>query len=209
VLTPRGSSIVRHENRADATLLLYGALGGLIVLLPYVLIRSAAYSATAAGAALLPFAVVLALVSPVMGALSGRIGSRALLLVGSLMVAGGFLLILRIGADERYWARVLPALLLVAFGMAGAVAPLTTAVVTSVDVRHTGAASGLNSAMARTGGLVATALLGGVFGAVGPHLIAGFHIAAVFGAFASAGASASAFFLVKDNCMHPSRPAGQ
>jgi hypothetical protein len=108
------------------TLLLYGALGVLIVLIPYILIEAAAYSGTAAGAALLPFAVVLALVSPLLGGLSGRIGARAPLSVGSLMVAAGFLLILRIGPDGKYWTSVLPAILLIAFGMAGAVAPLTS-----------------------------------------------------------------------------------
>jgi EmrB/QacA subfamily drug resistance transporter len=180
------------------TLLLYGALGGLIVLLPYVLIRAAAYSSTASGAALLPFAVVLALSSPLMGGLAGRIGSRAPLSVGALTVAAGFLLILRISPDGQYWATVLPALLLIAFGIAGAVAPLTTAVLASVDARHTGSASGLNSAVARTGGLVATASLGRVLGAVGPHLIEGFHIAAAVGAVASIGAAAAAFILVKD-----------
>jgi MFS family permease len=180
------------------TLLLYGALGVLVVLIPYILIEAAAYSGTAAGAALLPFAVVLALVSPLLGGLSGRIGARAPLSVGSLMVAAGFLLILRIGPDGEYWTSVLPAILLIAFGMAGAVAPLTNAVLASVDARHTASASGLNSAVARTGGLVATALLGGVLGAAGPLLIAGFHIAAALCALASVGASASAFFLVKD-----------
>jgi predicted MFS family arabinose efflux permease len=180
------------------TFLLYGALGGLIVLVPYVLIQAAGYSGTAAGAALLPFAVVLALASPLTGGLSGRIGARVPLAVGSLMVAAGFLLLLRIGLDAKYWMSVLPALLLVAFGMAGAVAPLTTAVLASVDARHTGAASGLNSAVARTGGLIATALLGGVLGEGGSRLISGFHAAAVVGAIASVGASAAVIFLVKD-----------
>jgi EmrB/QacA subfamily drug resistance transporter len=180
------------------TFLLYGALGGLIVLVPYVLIQAAGYSGTAAGAALLPFAVVLALASPLTGGLSGRIGARVPLAVGSLMVAAGFLLLLRIGLDAKYWTSVLPALLLVAFGMAGAVAPLTTAVLASVDARHTGAASGLNSAVARTGGLIATALLGGVLGEGGTRLISGFHAAAVVGAIASVGASAAVIFLVKD-----------
>jgi MFS family permease len=177
------------------TLLLYGALGGLIVLLPHVLIRAAEYSGTAAGATLLPFAVVLTLTSPLMGSLAGRVGSRVPLSVRSLMVAAGFLLILRIGPGGEYWTSVLPALLLIAFGMAGAVAPLTTAVLASVDARHTGSASG---AVARTGGLVATALLGGVFGAVGPHLIEGFHIAAAVGALVSVGAATVAFLLVTD-----------
>lgn len=179
------------------TLLLYGALGGLLVLLPYILIQGAGYSGTSAGAALLPFAIILALGSPLVGGLSGRIGARVPLSVGTLMVAAGFLLALRIGADGKYWTTVLPAVFLIALGMAGAVAPLTTAVLASVDSRHTGSASGINSAVARTGGLVATALLGGVLGAAGIHLIAGFHAAAAVCALVSVGASASAFFLVK------------
>ena len=180
------------------TLLLYGALGALIVLIPYVLIQEAAYSGTQAGAALLPFALALALLSPIMGSLAGRIGARAPLSIGPLIVAAGFLLILRIGPDGYYWSTVFPMILTIACGMAGAVAPLTTAVLTSVDAHHTGSASGLNSAVARTGGLVATALLGGVLGAVGPRLILGFHVAAIVCAIASIAASAAAFFLVRN-----------
>jgi len=178
------------------TLFLYGALVALLVLLPYVLIRAAGYSGAEAGAALLPFAVVLALASPLMGGVAGRLGARAPLSIGPLVVAGGFLLVLRIGPHADYWTTVFPAILVIAIGMAGAVAPLTAAVLGSVDSRHTGSASGLNSAIARTGGMVATAVLGGVLGAAGPALIGGFHAAAIVCAFASVAASASAFFLI-------------
>jgi len=178
------------------TLFLYGALVALLVLLPYVLIRAAGYSGAEAGAALLPFAVVLALASPLMGGVAGRLGGRAPLSIGPLVVAGGFLLFLRIGPHADYWTTVFPAILVIAIGMAGAVAPLTAAVLGSVDSRHTGSASGLNSAIARTGGMVATAVLGGVLGAAGPALIGGFHAAAIVCAFASVAASASAFFLI-------------
>ena len=178
------------------TLFLYGALVALLVLLPYVLIRAAGYSGAEAGAALLPFAAVLALASPLMGGVAGRLGARAPLSIGPLVVAGGFLLVLRIGPHADYWTTVFPAILVIAIGMAGAVAPLTAAVLGSVDSRHTGSASGLNSAIARTGGMVATAVLGGVLGAAGPALIGGFHAAAIVCAFASVAASASAFFLI-------------
>ena len=82
-------------------------------------------------------------------------------------------------------------------GMAGAVAPLTTAILASVDNRHSGSASGLNSAVARSAGMFATALLGGVLGASGAALVTEFHLACVLCAGASAGAAACAFFLVK------------
>ena len=179
------------------TLLLYGALGALLVLVPYVLIQAGRYSGAQAGAALLPFAIVLALASPLMGAVAGKAGPRAPLIIGPLVVAGGFLLVLRIGSHADYWTSVFPAILVIAIGMSGAVAPLTTAVFASVDSRHTGSASGLNSAVARTGGMVATALIGGVLGAAGPALVSGFHTAAVACALASVAASASAFFLIR------------
>ncbi len=181
------------------TFLLYGALGALFVLLPYVLIEASGYSGTQAGAALLPFPLVLALTSPAMGALAGRTGSKLSLTIGPLIVAIGFLLLLRLGANGNYWTDVLPGLLVIAIGMAGAVAPLTTAVLASVDLRHTGSASGFNSAVARTGGLVATALLGNVLVATGANIIGKFHFAAIVCASVSIAASASAFGLIKNN----------
>jgi EmrB/QacA subfamily drug resistance transporter len=181
------------------TLLLYGSLGCLLVLVPYVLIRSAGYSSAAAGAALLPLAIVLALLSPAIGKLSGRIGPRVPLTIGPLVVAVGFLLTLRIGRDGVYWTTVFPALLVIAVGMAGAVAPLTTAVLTAVDARHVGSASGFNSAVARAGGLVATALVGGVLGAAGDELLSEFQVAVVVCALASLGAAGSAFFMVENS----------
>lgn len=180
------------------TLLLYGTLGALMVVVPYVLIEAGGYSGTRAGSALMPFAVILAVASPLMGGIAGRIGPRWPLTLGPLVVAAGFLLLLRVGAQTDYWTTLFPAILVMAGGMSGAVAPLTTAVLSSVDRRHTGSASGLNSAVARTAGMVATALLGGVLGASGTALIAEFHIASLACAIASVGAAASAFFLIVD-----------
>ena len=177
------------------TLLLYGALGGLLLLVPYVLIKGGLYSGTATGGALLPIPLVLAVTSPWMGKLAGQIGARTPLTVGPLVVAAGFLLLLRINGASSYWTTVLPAILVVAFGMAGAVAPLTTAVLGSVDARHMGSASGLNSAVARTGGLIATALLGAVLAASGSRLLLAFHVAAA-GAVTALAASLSALIFI-------------
>jgi len=177
------------------TLLLYGALGALVVLVPYVLIRALGFGATEAGLSLFPFAAVVALASPAMGALAGRIGARLPLSLGPLVVAGGFLLMLRMTPQAGYWSGVFPAILVIAIGMTGAVAPLTTAVLSAVDRAHTGSASGFNSAAARIAGMVATALLGGVLAGSGPALIAGFHATALVCAAACVAASASMFFL--------------
>ncbi|MFI4933072.1 MAG: DHA2 family efflux MFS transporter permease subunit [Caulobacterales bacterium] len=179
------------------TLLVYGALGGLLVLVPYELIEAAHYSATAAGAALLPFPLVMALTSPILGAVAGRVGSRLPLTAGSLVVGVGFLLAMRIGPGGDYWTTVLPTILVMSLGMSGVAAPLTAAVLGSVDARHTGSASGLNSAVARTGGLIATALLSAALAASGPSLTTEFRAAILVGALAAFAASACALLLIR------------
>jgi MFS family permease len=175
------------------TFMLYGALGGLLVLLPYLLIDFKGYSAAAAGASLLPMALVIGLTAPTMGRLAAKFGPRLPLTIGPAVVAIGFLLALRISADESYWAATLPALLVISLGMAGAVAPLTTAVLSSVDARHSGIASGFNSAVARTGGLIATALGSAMLVAHGQGLESEFHAAMGVGAATAAAASVCAF----------------
>jgi predicted MFS family arabinose efflux permease len=188
-----------------ATLLLYGALSGFLLLLPYRLIKAGGYSATAAGAALLPLPLVMGVLSPVMGGLAGRLGPRPLLFTGSLIVAGGLILAFRIGGPGGYWTTVMPSVLVVAAGMACAAAPLTAAVLGSVDESHTGSASGLNSAVARTGGLIATALLGVVLAARGPAFEQAFRLAAIVGAGAALAAAACVFFLVDGGKRPPAR----
>jgi EmrB/QacA subfamily drug resistance transporter len=186
------------------TFALYGALGGVLLLLPYLLILNEGYPATAAGAALLPFPLIIAVVSPLIGQVAGRIGSRWPLTIGPLVVAAGFALMVRIPGGH-YWTAVFPAAAVMAIGMAGAVAPLTTAVLSSVDARHTGSASGFNSAVSRAGGLIATALLGSVLASREEPLAQDFRIAVLIGAAAALAASASAFFLLSDKKAPPKR----
>jgi EmrB/QacA subfamily drug resistance transporter len=179
------------------TFLLYGALGALLLLVPFVLIEVDHYSASAAGAALLPLPVVIAIASSTMGRIAGKIGPRLPLTAGPVIVAAGFLLSMRIGGGS-YWTTTLPAMLVIAIGMALAVAPLTTAVLSSVDAAHSGVASGFNSAVARAGGLLTTALLGLVLGAQGPALVAAFHVAALACAVTALASAACAFVWISD-----------
>ena len=131
------------------------------------------------------------------GGVSGKIGSRWPLTIGPLGVAAGFVMMVRVPGGG-YWDAVFPAVVVMAIGMAGAVAPLTTAVLSSVDARHTGSASGFNSAVSRTGGLIATALLGAVLAARGEELAHDFRVASLIGAAAALLASLSAFALLRD-----------
>ena len=178
------------------TFLLYGAFGAAMLLIPYVLIEGVGYSPLEAGMALLPLPIVIALGSPPMGQIAARIGPRLPLTVGPLVVAAGMLLGLRIGAETSYWSNVMPAVSVMALGMAIAVAPLTSSVLGSVAEKHVGLASGFNSAVARIGGLIATALLGIVLSQAGAKLIGGFHGAMIAAAVVAAAASLAALTLI-------------
>jgi len=180
------------------TLLLYGALSVLLVLVPYLLIEASGYSATAAGAALLPLPLIIALTSSRLGQLAVKVGPRLPLTIGPLLVGCGFLLALRVVERGSYFATTLPAMLVVSLGMAGAVAPLTTAVLASVEPAHVGVASGFNSAVARIGGLVATAFASAVLAAHGAALRSSFRAAAVIGAVACVAAGASAYLSLNE-----------
>jgi hypothetical protein len=90
---------------------------------------------------------------------------------------------------SSYWASAFPMILVMACGMTIAVAPLTASVLGSVEERHVAMASGFNSAVARTGGLIATALLGAVLASSGKELFTSFHGAMLFAAGASVLAS--------------------
>ena len=184
------------------TFFLYAALGGLFVLLPFTLIEVANFSAIEAGAALLPLPLLIGFGSRATGQFAAKIGSRVPLAAGSAIVAVGFLLFLRVDSDAiDYWLDVLPATMLISIGMAICVAPLTTAVLTSVDAAHVGTASGFNSAIARIGGLIATALLGFVFAeqASVSELIVGFRVASLVGAAASGIAAVAALLMIESN----------
>lgn len=196
--------LMRDPSFIGVTLLtffLYAALGGLIVLLPFVLIRIEAYSPVAAGAAMLPIPTLIGLGSRWMGHLAAKFGGRLPLGIGALTVAVGHALYARLGTGGGgYWIEVLPPTLLVAVGMAICVAPLTTTVMSSVDADHVGAASGFNSAVARIGGLIATASLGFVFVSDGTRemLLASAHAAALTGAAIAALAGACALVLIRN-----------
>jgi EmrB/QacA subfamily drug resistance transporter len=147
------------------TLFLYGALSVALFMMPLNLIQVQGYAASLAGFALLPFAIVLILLSRWAGGLVDRYGPRLPLTVGPFLVGVGFIAIglpgLTGGAGD-YWHTFLPGYLLLGVGMGITVAPLTTAVMGSVSSNHAGIASGINNAVSRSAGVLAVAVIGAV-----------------------------------------------
>ena len=142
------------------TFFLYAALAEAMFMIPLELIQVRGYSATAAGAALLPFPIIMFVLSRWSGGLVARIGSRVPLTVGPIVTGIGFALCVRVAGHAPFVSTFLPAIIVVGLGMAIAVAPLTTTVMDSVSGDHSGTASGINNAVARIAGLVAIAVFG-------------------------------------------------
>jgi EmrB/QacA subfamily drug resistance transporter len=173
------------------TLLLYGALGGAMFLLPFSLISVHGYSATMAGAVFLPFTAIMAALSRWSGGLLDRFGARLPLVIGPLIVAVGFVFLALAGPETSYAMAFLLPVSVVGLGMAVTVAPLTTTVIAAVPGHQTGVASGINNAVSSVASLLAIA----AFGALALHgsLAQGIRLAMLVAAgLALAGAACAA-----------------
>ncbi len=148
------------------TLLLYAALGGSLYFLPFDLINVQHYPPSLAGAALLPMIGIMFVFARFSGGLVVRVGARAPLALGAVLAALGFTIFSFAGVGHAYWMTFFPGAVILGFGGACFVAPLTTTVMDALEPAHAGIASGVNNAVSRTAGLIAIAALGIALAAV-------------------------------------------
>jgi EmrB/QacA subfamily drug resistance transporter len=156
-------NLFRARNFSGAnllSLLVYAALGSVLFFFPFNLIQIQNYSATAAGAALLPFVVVMFALSRWTGGLVHRFGPRLPLVIGTLVTGCGYVAAVIPKVGGSYWTTFFPAILLLGIGMSFCVAPITTTVIEAAGARFSGLASGFNTAVARVAALVSIAVIG-------------------------------------------------
>jgi predicted MFS family arabinose efflux permease len=195
----------RQFSAANAvTFVVYGALGGALFLVPVVLQEVCGYSALEAGTALLPITAIMLAFSARSAALSARIGPRLQMTVGPLVIAAGLALFTRVHGNGDYLTQVLPAVLVFGFGLAINVAPLTATALAAAPAEHAGIASAVNNDVARTGSLIAVAILPVLAGITGDsylhpeELTSGFHTAMLIAAAVSAAGGVLAFATIRN-----------
>jgi MFS family permease len=200
----------RQFSAANAvTFVVYGALGGALFLVPVVLQEVSGYSALEAGVAMLPLTVIMLALSARSAALSARIGPRLQMTVGPLLIGAGMALFVRVHGKGDYLTQVLPAVLVLGFGLVTNVAPLTATAMSAAPAEHSGIASAVNNDVARAASLIAVAVLpalAGITGDVYLHpaaLTHGFHNAVLI----AAAASVVAGLLAAATIRNPPKPA--
>ncbi|MDP9841853.1 MFS transporter [Streptosporangium lutulentum] len=194
------------------TFVMYAAMGVVFFLLVVQLQVSAGFSPLLAGSAMIPVTILMLLLSSRSGELAKRIGPRIPMTAGTLICAAALLLMSRIGPGSSYVVDVLLPTTLFGLGLSTAVAPLTATVLATADERHAGVASGVNNAVARTGGLLAVAAIPPLVGLTGEAFTSpsvftdGFHLTMLISAAMLGVAALITFLTIRVNVLIPVEP---
>jgi EmrB/QacA subfamily drug resistance transporter len=161
-----------------ATIFIYGGLAVSSFIVTIFLQQVAGFSALAAGFAFVPVTILMFLLSSYFGGLTGRYGPRLFMTCGPIIAGIGFLLMLFVDSTINYWVDLLPGVILFGLGLSITVAPLTSAILGSINSQQSGIGSAINNAVARIAGLIAVAAIGVVAGST--LNVTSFHASLIF-----------------------------
>jgi len=147
---------------------------GTIFVLSLYLQQARGYGVIAAGLAFLPLTATFILSNIAAGFLVGRFGSRLPMAGGFLVAAAGYLLLRLLDNHTPFWLMV-PGFLLIPLGMGTGVPAMTTALLSSVERKFSGTASGVLNTARQAGGAVGVAVFGAMVGRNHEAIIPGLH----------------------------------
>lgn len=154
------------------TFFLYAGLGAGMLFLSLNLVQAQGYSQLQSGLTFLPFTIIMISIARFAGALADKHGPRLLLIVGPATAGLGLLVlsfVKQTTGPNDYWTTFFPGIIVFALGMSFTVAPLTAAVMGSVNDQFSGTASGVNNAVTR----IANVFTNAIFGALAVLFFAG------------------------------------
>lgn len=145
------------------TFFLYAGLGAGMLFMSLNMVQVQGYSQLQSGLTFLPFTIMMITIARFAGALADKHGPRLLLIVGPAMAGAGLLIlsfVKQTNGPGDYWTSFFPGVIVFGLGMSFTVAPLTAAVMGSVDDHFSGTASGVNNAITRIANVFANAIFG-------------------------------------------------
>lgn len=184
-----------------ATVLIYAGLSLMFFLLPFDLIERRGLSATGAGLALLPFTLGVGFLSSAIGSLADKIGARTMLVLGPLGVALAYAW-MAFTQSASLTIGVIAPMALLGLSFAVLITPLTATVMSSIEQKDEGVASGVNNTASRVAQLAGAAFAAGV-----ASFASGFAIGLLAAAFASAAGAGVAALTVPPMTAKNQRPA--
>ena len=152
---------------------------GVLFVLALYLQGAHGWSPLEAGLAILPLTLTFIVSNLVSGWLIGRFGSRFPMVIGGLIGAAGYGLLVTLGATSSF-AQMLPIFLLIPFGMGLGVPAMTTAILAGVHHAWSGTASAVLNAARQAAGAMGVAIFGAL--AANGQAVGGLHASGLISA---------------------------
>jgi EmrB/QacA subfamily drug resistance transporter len=173
-LVPLGIFRSRSVSSANVVMfLMFGALFGSWYFETLFMQRVLGFSPLQAGLAFLPQTLLIAAGAQVTARLVPRFGPRPLIIVGTLVAAGGLAWMSRVTPDATFLAGLFGPFLLIGLGMGLAVTPIAVAGTAGVPREEAGLASGLLNTSRTVGAAIGLATLATLAATRTNHVLGG------------------------------------